>query len=130
MVKIILLALLCLLTFISCKENSYKIPLGESDSVYSWQSEDGNMEYTASVELYEGGKFTMVFSPISSYIGVGDYTITNDKLILETDDGDYTYTFDISDEGLVFDSENSSDFTWFAGFEDGAIFTKTETLNK
>ena len=72
----------------------------------------------------EDGTFEFNFSPLSSYIGRGDYTIQNDKLILETSDGDFTYTFDMSDGSLIFDGTNSSDFTWYADFTNGAVFTQ------
>ena len=110
MVKIILLAILCVLTFVSCRENKKNVSDAEVKNTYSWTSSEGTFEFD--------------FSPLSSYIGRGDYTIQNDKLILETSDGDFTYTFDMSDDSLIFDGTNSSDFTWYADFTNGAVFTQ------
>lgn len=124
MVKIILLAILCALTFVSCRENKKNVSDAEVKNTYSWTSSEGDMMHSASVTLLEDGTFEFDFSPLSSYIGRGDYTIQNDKLILETSDGDFTYTFDMSDDSLIFDGTNSSDFTWYADFTNGAVFTQ------
>ena len=124
MVKIILLAILCALTFVSCRENKKNVSDAEVKNTYSWTSSEGDMMHSAFVTLLEDGTFEFNFSPLSSYIGRGDYTIQNDKLILETSDGDFTYTFDMSDDSLIFDGTNSSDFTWYADFTNGAVFTQ------
>jgi hypothetical protein len=77
---------------------------------------------SASVSLFDNGKFSFTFSPISSYIGFGQYEIDKDRLTLNTDDGDFTYVFDMVDDTLVFDAADSSKQTWFSGIYDGAVF--------
>lgn len=76
------------------------------------------------VALRENGQFSFTFSAISSYIGVGEYEMTDDRLILRTDDGQFVYTFDIAGDTIVFDAENSSDVTWFSGLYDGAVMKR------
>ncbi len=125
MVKVILLAILCVLTFVSCETNAKNKDDTDADKTYTWTSDDGEYTHSAAVTLYDNGTFQFVFSPLSSYIGVGEYSKQDDKLILETEDGEYTYTFDMSENSLIFDSENSSDNTWYSEFEDGAVFVKS-----
>ncbi|MBQ6932991.1 MAG: hypothetical protein IJN37_01250 [Clostridia bacterium] len=75
-----------------------------------------------SFVLQENGMFSMTFSAASSYIGVGKYELTDETLSLYTDDGDFEYHFDVTEEGFAFDAEKSSDMTWFAKIPDGALF--------
>ena len=67
------------------------------------------------------GRFSMMFSPISSYLGTGSYTVKDNKLTLNTNDGKFFYTFFIEDGGnaLAFDEENSSKMTWFSEMKNG-----------
>ncbi|MBQ8835400.1 MAG: hypothetical protein IJ001_10850 [Oscillospiraceae bacterium] len=81
---------------------------------------------SAAVTLQEDGTFWLTFSPLSSYIGHGDYVIENNRLLLPTEDGMFTYVFDIVDENtLAFDAEASPEMTWFSNLYDGAVFTRT-----
>ena len=81
--------------------------------------EDGSR---SSITLNEDGTFEFVFSPVSNYVGIGKCTVTDDILTLETSDGQYHYVFRITDEGLVFDEEASSEIKWFGTFSDGTLF--------
>lgn len=72
--------------------------------------------------IEENNKFQFVFSAVSSYIGVGTYIVDGNTVILNTDDGDYHYTFTIKDNTLIFDAENSSENTWFSNLNNGAVF--------
>lgn len=74
-----------------------------------------------SISLYDNGEFQFVFSLISSYLGNGQYEIENSRLTLRTDDGNYTYVFDMVGDTLVFDADASSELTWFSGLYDGAV---------
>ena len=75
-----------------------------------------------SFVLQKNGTFSMTFSAVSSYIGVGKYELTDETLSLYTDDGDFEYHFDVTEDGFAFDKEKSSDMTWFAKIPDGALF--------
>ena len=72
--------------------------------------------------LFEDGTFSMTFSAVSSYIGIGTYEMTEDKLTLRTNDGQFTYVFDIVDDKMIFDAEASSEMVWFSDMKDGAVF--------
>lgn len=98
--------------------------------------EDSNEIIKPSISFYDNGMFQFTFSGYSSYIGVGTYTINKNKMTLNTDDGKFTYMFDIVEkdendpristaEGetkLVFDAENSSDMLWYSDMYDGCEF--------
>lgn len=98
-----------------------QIPSGNLISIYAYKEGDDIM-HTASVSLYDSGEFMFTFSPLSSYIGHGTYTIENDRLTLKTGDGDFTYVFDMVDDTLVFDAGASSSMAWYSGMEDGSVF--------
>ena len=75
-----------------------------------------------SIQLLEGDRFQFTFSALSSYIAFGSCRADGDTLVLNTDDGDFRYTFKITEDGLVFDAANSSENIWYADFTDGALF--------
>ena len=114
MKKIILIAaaiLLCAAALCSCHD--IKIY-----GTYTFRDGDAWSEVT----LHEDGSFEFMFSPISSYLGIGEFTVQNDTLTLKTSDGQYHYVFRITDNGIVFDADASSDTLWFGEFADGALF--------
>lgn len=106
------------------------------------RKEDGSVTYTYGksdnfiapyVNLQKNGKFYFFYSPYSSYMCVGTYDMSNEELVLKTDDGIYTYVFKIDGENLIFDADNSSPLQKFkpaanteaiSPVPDGAIFTK------
>lgn len=49
----------------------------------------------------DDGSFTFIQSPISSYLGYGKYSVEDNYLVLRTDDGTYTYKFEIIGEGYL-----------------------------
>ena len=75
-----------------------------------------------TVTLFDDGSFSFTFSMISSYFGVGEYQIKNDRLTLRTDDGKFVYVFDMVDNKLIFDGDASSDMVWFSDIRDGSVF--------
>ena len=100
-------------TYIACTED----PSGISDYLLP------------SVTLYEDETFMFFFSLISSYIGHGTYTMTDDRLVLETDAGDgFVYAFTVQEDTLIFDEDASTGFLWYSGITDGTVFEKVLTL--
>lgn len=75
----------------------------------------------ALISLYEDGRFRFEFSPASSYIGRGIYREQDERLILDTEDGLYTYVFDVTDNAIVFDAHASSENLWLSGLTDEAV---------
>lgn len=80
------------------------------------------------VVLEEDNRFTMWFSAYSSYLGSGEYTITDGMLILHDEgraDKETQYRFKINNDSLIFeDGEYASKY-----FEQGEVF-KLERTNK
>ncbi|MBE6753139.1 MAG: hypothetical protein E7559_02095 [Ruminococcaceae bacterium] len=92
---------------------------------YSYTGEE--FGESASVYLFDTGKFTFVFSPLSSYIGYGSYDygsheITGDCLTLYAANGEEKWVFTIVGDTLVYDGKASTGGNGFAGFEDGDVF--------
>lgn len=87
----------------------------------------GDIDNYTSV-TFGDGKFTMMFSFLSSYIGFGDYSVNGDVLTLSTDDGNYAYSFHIKDGGnkLVFSDDGSSEMVWGSKMRDGSEFVVLE----
>ena len=83
-------------------------------------------------QLNPDGTFTFSENPLSSYLGVGTYTLSADQVVLKTDDGYFTWTFDRKDSDLFFDADNSSIVRWYPDLKhsqpllDGARFTQQE----
>lgn len=96
-------------------------PKAYGDEVIYSFGNDVSPIHSTFLTLTSDGRFSMTFSMISSYIGIGSYTVDGDKLTLRTDDGEFFYTFFIEDGGnaLAFDEENSSKMTWFSEMKNG-----------
>ena len=80
------------------------------------------------ITLFDDTKCSFTFSALSSYLGIGTYTIEDDFFVLNTDDGLYTYTFKIEGEDmdrLIFVADKSSDYIHQGQFEDGSVFEGT-----
>lgn len=83
----------------------------------------GNYWYKGSnFAIYDDGSFGFCFSTYSSYLGFGKYEVADNRLILRTDDGRYTYVFDIAGNTMVFDAAASSKALWGSQMVDGAVF--------
>lgn len=111
-----------MLSFTACEKSSDGIPAAIPESrIYVFGDSDSIIDQ--SVILLDGeGRFQFTFSPISSYVGVGTYVIEGDTLTMTTDDGTYIYIFTVTEEGLVYDAEKSTGFTWFGKVEHGSLF--------
>lgn len=85
------------------------------------------------VTLKADGSFHFFISPYSSYFCTGIYHLEQGNVILETDDGLYTYVFKEDGNNLIFDADSSSAIQEFkpsanaepvAPVQDGDVFTK------
>jgi hypothetical protein len=131
---------LCLFIFAGCNHNLSKNNssqsandtvdtstdhMSEVNSQWVYIHEESNDVVKPIITLFDDNKCSFTFSALSSYLGIGTYTIENDFLVLNTDDGVYTYTFKIEGENmdrLIFIAEKSSDYIHQGQFEDGAVF--------
>ena len=125
----VLLALLVLWSCTACGErDAGEIGIdSELGQVYICTEVDSVIR--PSVRLLAENRFSFTFSAVSSYLGVGTYSIRGDRLVLHTDDGTYTYTFRTEGEDmerLIFVADESSDFLHFGEFGDGAVFERVK----
>ena len=105
--------LVCVAILCSCQQKSLS-------GTYTF----GEGADSASVTLNEDGTFEFVFSPVSSYLGIGKFTVSGDRVTLVTSDGMCRYVFSITDNGIEFDADASSDLRWYGEFADGSLFEK------
>lgn len=75
--------------------------------VYVYKESSDVMQPTLT--LYENNRFKFFYAAISSYLPFGSYIEENGKLICKTDDNNYTYTFTIDNERLIFNEKESSE---------------------
>ncbi len=85
------------------------------------------------VILNADGSFHFFVSPIDSYYCKGTYCLEQGDVILETEDGLYTYVFKEDGKNLIFDADKSSEIRsvrysaeseLFLPVEDGDVFVK------
>ena len=114
----LLLVILTLVCLVSCGKNQ------EEHSLYGCYTfgDDPNMFMNFQLTLLEDGRFSYYASPLSSYIGAGEYVIEGDIITL-TDEGSYSFVnrFRMEDGKLIFIEEGSSNFL-YVKLEDGDAF--------
>ena len=77
------------------------------------------------------GTFTFSENPLTSYLGFGSYVLSNNRLVMKTDDGRCTWIFDGKDGDFFFDAEHSSIVQWYPDLKtlqslpDGARFIQS-----
>ena len=105
----LLLVILTLVCLVSCGKNQ------EEHSLYGCYTfgDDPNMFMNFQLTLLEDGRFSYYASPLSSYIGAGEYVIEGDIITL-TDDGGYDFVnrFRMEEGKLIFIEEGSSNFLY------------------
>jgi len=97
-----------------------------------------NELFPAAIYLTDSGLFTFNYSSLSSNVPMGRYEITNEKLILNADNGD-VYVFSKVDGGYTFDAEASAKLPeykisgdsneTYSPVPDGAVFYSNENSN-
>lgn len=97
--------------------------------------DDKNLDIPMLVLCEEDRSFRFTYSALSSYLPIGKYEITDKELILNTDDGLYSYYFYVDDGGYIFNAEKSSHIPAYAfsstaepccPVPDGALFLPIE----
>lgn len=96
--------------------------------VYTLQNVEQEFPGDFTISIHDDGTFESYETPISSYIGMGHYSIEDSVLTLKEDGagctGDTNY-YRIADGSLSFIEENSANYH-FVPLEDGASFVWTE----
>jgi hypothetical protein len=89
--------------------------------------QDNHWYNDSFVSLYENQTFIFVISPVSSYLGYGKYEVKDGRLILSTDDGKYTYVFEMHKDKLVYLETESKGYDGLGQIADGSEFIKQNT---
>lgn len=78
--------------------------------------------------------FEFTIDILSSYLGIGSFSVIGEEAVLETDDGLYSFVFTIQENGnLVFSRKKSSEQLPNADekvFEEGTVFVKQAVLQE
>ena len=88
-------------------------------TIRSFDLEGTNM---CGFSLYDDGTFSFTFSPVSSYLGFGNYTWDDERhLTLQTFDEKYVIRFTYENGEMVYHA--TDDGVWKPPFDDGDVFT-------
>ncbi len=98
------------------KENNKGNNTAVNESVYSDKFIEGEYVYYGTyglvkptVVLKRDGTFSFNLAAGSEYFYTGNYSLSDTLLTLNADDGVSIYTFDVTEDGFVFDAFNSSE---------------------
>lgn len=111
---------------------TYGEDITENREVYRYNADGENSMFYAYISLYNDTEMEFMYSLFSSYWPHGTYTLDEEKLVMKTNDGRYTYTFRVDGENFVFDAAHSSELPEynygngkkFKPVPDGAVFVK------
>lgn len=121
----------CLLTNPKEEQKIDKILSADAETL-TFFYDGGDSLKTAALTLVPGTKgCNFSFSPLSSYLHVGDYEEDDKYIVTKSDDGGTIYTFEKRDADLIFVAEKSSPVANYkyadsgepeASLPDGAVF--------
>ena len=96
-----------------------------SGNTYIWEKEGFGGDFT--ITLNEDGTYEYYVGYLSSYIGLGNWSLEGDKLTMtETTGFDRVFHFTVEDEKLIFVLEGSSEFG-HVKVEDGDCFIREKS---
>ena len=105
--------------------DSYDISYYYSRYAY-YPNAEQKSQINSSVSLdLSSHRFYISLSPIASFVPVGTYEYDEaaKKLVMQTEDGSYTYVFDVEKNCIVFNEKESVCVT-YSSFNDGASFSR------
>ena len=124
MKKIVLLIVLAAVLFLaacSVKGSGYDV----AGKTFVWEKEGFGGDFT--ITLGEDGNYQYYVGFLSSYIGMGEWSVEDGILTLNEHSGyDNTFRFTVKDGEIVFIKEGSSEFMYVT-VEDGDRFTVADT---
>lgn len=98
--------------------------------IYTLQNVERDVPGDFTITIYDDGTFQYYETLISSYIGMGHYSIEKDVVTLKEDEagctGEINY-YQIADGKLLFISDDSANYH-FVPLEDGASFVWTSDV--
>ena len=86
---------------------------------YVWEKEGAGGDFT--IVLLNDGTYSYYAGPLSSYIGMGKWTVEDGILTMSEISYGYVFRFSVRNDELVFISEGSNSFT-YVNVEDGDRF--------
>ena len=81
--------------------------------IYTLQNAEKNVSGDFTITIYDDGTFQYYETPVSSYIGMGHYSIEENVIILKEDEADCTgdiNCYQISDGNLLFIDSDSDNY--------------------
>ena len=107
-----LILALCFSLICGCKANS---PISQGTYIANISDEIAEIKPTVTFILSDN-TFIFFYDPFSSYFEYGKYTVENDKIVANTDNGKNIYIFKIVDEKTVsFVADGSSELKMTEG---------------
>ena len=110
-----------LVAFLFCQ---FMALLGNSEHRYPRLSEE---HLAKIITLNEDMTFNYLESANSTHLGKGTWSVTESTVTLYEEEGDRTFIFKVSQNSLLYDKANSSEFP-STKLEDGASFSYIENL--
>ena len=98
--------------------------------IYTVQNAEKNVPGDVTITIYDDETFQYYETPVSSYIGMGHYSIEKNVITLKEDEAGCTgdiNCYQISDGNLLF-IDNTSDNYRFVPLKDGALFLWTSDV--
>lgn len=118
----LIVCITCLFLLSSCGKNE---EVSLKPGIYTLQNVERDVPGDFTITIYDDGTFQCYETPISSYLGMGHYSIDEGILTLKEDmdgcTGAVNY-YQISDDALLFVRDDSANYQ-FVLLEDGAQFT-------
>ena len=99
--------------------------------IYTLQNAEKNVPGDFTITIYDDGTFQYYETPVSSYIGMGHYSIEKNVLTLKEDEAGCTgdiNCYQISDGNLLF-IDSASENYHFVPLQDGALFLWTSDVS-
>jgi hypothetical protein len=110
-----------------------KTVYGVSEGIYVMQGTQDETPKPAITFNVEERTFSFTYDVLSSYLPCGSWDIEDEKIVAKTDDGKYTYIYEVVDNNTIrFIQKGSSPITTVEGdtpVTDGAEFTFEDDLS-
>ncbi len=118
--SLFLVVILCLMLFAACgQEERVYTAEDVTGMVYTYEKEGFGGPFTITIQ--ENGRFSYYVGFLSSYIGMGTWTVEDGVLILQDEILDYKNHYIIGDGTLTYRAEGSTG-VMYLGMEDGDRF--------
>ncbi len=120
------MVVLSMFLFCSCKGEEKAAGTELEPGIYTTEEMESGLAPYLRINEDETASFT--YSPLSSELPMGSYTIEDGRFILTDDELDKEYSFKVDGSNLIFDADQSSEIPVIDGntVPDGLRFTYSE----